>query len=268
MSPETMPQPSACFDPETVDYDSIITQDDAPMDSVYCEIQQRLLSEALLSSWAGPGDGRPFVAMSNVGLFCHPKTPAIVPDMMLSVDVSLPADVRPKRNQSYFIWNYGKPPDVVIEVISFTDGDEKGGKMTRYARCGVLYYAIWDRDLILQDVPLELYVLKGDAYERTLDTSIPLVGLKLAAWRGTYQDNFNLWLRWCDHDGVLIPTGAESARREKARADEATEKLRIAGEGEAKAKDDAAKHEARAQRLLAQLQRAGLEPENGEHKAD
>ena len=42
MSPETMPQPSAHFDPDTVDYDSIITQDDAPMDSVYCEIQQRL----------------------------------------------------------------------------------------------------------------------------------------------------------------------------------------------------------------------------------
>ncbi len=77
--------------------DQLVTEDDTPLDSIFSEKQQRLLTESLHSSWAGPGAGRPFVAMSNVGLFYEVRLPPLVPDMLLSLDVALPADVPPKK---------------------------------------------------------------------------------------------------------------------------------------------------------------------------
>jgi hypothetical protein len=51
--------------------DHLVTEDDVPVDIVFSEEQQRLLTEPLHSSWLGPGQQRPFVAMSNVGLSMH-----------------------------------------------------------------------------------------------------------------------------------------------------------------------------------------------------
>src|SRR5665213_3506410 len=91
--------------------DHLVTEDDAPVDNVFSEKQQRLLTEALHSSWPGPGEGRPFVAMANVGLFYAVRLPPVVPDALLSLNVALPADVRPKSARSYFTWEYGKAPE-------------------------------------------------------------------------------------------------------------------------------------------------------------
>ena len=100
------------------------------MDSIFCEKQQRLLTEPLYSSWAGPppradGEPRRFAALANVGLFSTPDEPPVVPDMMLSLDVVIQDDQRPKQNRSYFIWRFGKAPDVVIEPVSKREGDER-----------------------------------------------------------------------------------------------------------------------------------------------
>ena len=37
---------------------------------------------------------------------------------------TLPADLWPKSLRSYFVWDYGKVPDVVIEVVSNREGGE------------------------------------------------------------------------------------------------------------------------------------------------
>ncbi len=79
-----MQTPAAGYCPNV---DHLVTEDDTPVDNVFCEKQQRLLSEPLFSSWTGPGEGRPYVAMSNVGLFSAVHRPPYVPDMMLSLDV-------------------------------------------------------------------------------------------------------------------------------------------------------------------------------------
>ena len=54
---------------ETPDIRHIVTEDDRPVDNIFSEKQQRLLTESLYSSWDGPGEGRPFLALANVGLF-------------------------------------------------------------------------------------------------------------------------------------------------------------------------------------------------------
>jgi Uma2 family endonuclease len=43
--------------------------------------------------------------------------------MFLSLDVQAAKEIWKKENRSYFIWKFGKPPDVVVEVVS----DKKAG---------------------------------------------------------------------------------------------------------------------------------------------
>ena len=86
--------------------ENLVTEDDVPVDNVFSEKQQRLLTEPLFSSWSGPGEQRPFVAMANVGLFYALRRPPLVPDVLLSLGVKMPADIHLKHNRSYFVWEY------------------------------------------------------------------------------------------------------------------------------------------------------------------
>src|SRR5271157_4696211 len=129
--------------------DHLVTEDDTPADNVFSEKQMRLLTEPLYSSWAETAGERSFVVMSNVGLFFDVHRPPLVPDVLLSLKGKLPADIRAKRHRSYFIWEYGKPPDVVIEVVSNREGGEDTEKLEAYAEIGVCDYAIFDPDRML-----------------------------------------------------------------------------------------------------------------------
>lgn len=50
----------------------LVTQDGKPVDNLYVEMQYRLLTEPLWTSWKSP-QGRPFRVLANVGLFVAPK---------------------------------------------------------------------------------------------------------------------------------------------------------------------------------------------------
>ena len=76
---------------EQPDIASMITENDDPVDCIATEKQQRLLAGSLNDSWAGPGNGRPFIVMTNVGYFHLAKQPAVVPDCLLSLDPGRPS---------------------------------------------------------------------------------------------------------------------------------------------------------------------------------
>ena len=222
--------------------ENLVTEDDVPVDNVFSEKQQRLLTEPLFASWQGPGQERSFVAMANVGLFFALRRPPLVPDVLLSMGVKLPADVRLKHNRSYFVWEYGgKAPEVVIEVVSNREGGEDTGKLTTYAEIGIRYYVIYDPDRMLGADPLRVYRLEGLRFHR-LDEPIWFseVGLGLSLWQGCYEDMDATWLRWVDAAGTPVPTGRERAEAERQRADEERQ---------------------RAERLAAQLRQLGVEPQ-------
>jgi Uma2 family endonuclease len=193
--------------------DHLVTEDDTPVDNIFSEKQQRLLTETLYTSWEGPGEERPFLALANVGLFYAVDVPPLVPDMLLSLDVQAPQDIWEKSNRSYFVWKYGKPPDVVVEVVSNTKGDEAGDKFEEYARIGVRYYVIFDPSLQLKDTVLRLYELRGLKYVGVPEGLLPGIGLRLHLWTGMYADMHTAWLRWCDPQGNLLATGAEQRQR-------------------------------------------------------
>ena len=104
------------------DISHLITEDDTPVDNIFSERQMALLRTSLYDSWPGPGDGRTYVAMANVGIFTMAEQTVLVPDLLVSLDVRAPDDPFLKINRSYFIWNYGKPPDVVVEIVSNAKG--------------------------------------------------------------------------------------------------------------------------------------------------
>ncbi len=235
----------------SVDVSEIVTEDDTPVDNLFSEKQQRLLTEALYSSWSGPevggGQRRKFLVAANVGLFPSVHQPPLVPDVFLSLDVEVAEEWYEKRHRTYFFWEFGKPPEVVIEIVSNRRGNELRSKLQDYARVAISYYVVYDPGRILGDEELRVYELYGGRYQRRADQSLPGVGLGLVLWEGFYEGKQARWLRWCDEKGELIATGAERAARAEERAALEAER--------------AARAEERAARLAARMRELGIDPD-------
>lgn len=227
--------------------DHLVTEDDTPVDNIYCEKQQRLLTQSLYDSWAGPGGGRPFIALANVGLFYGINQPPLVPDVLVSLDVELPADIWTKRHRSYMIWEYGKPPEVVLELVSNTVGGEADVKLRTYARMGVAYYVLYDPIKQLSDQVLRVYALHPGNAAELQDTWLQGVELGLMLWQGKFENREDTWLRWRDREGQMLLTGAERADQERQRADQERVMRQQAQQ--------------QAERLAARLRELGIEPE-------
>ena len=211
---------------------------------ILSEKQGRLLTEPLYSSWAGPlprddGEARRFAAFASVGLFSSIGEPPLVPDMMLSVDTAVAEDLTEKKNRSYFVWQFGKPPEVVVEIVCNGEGGELGERLRRYQRMRVSYYIVHDPLHALGEPVLRSFAIRGDRYVPVERPWFESIGLGLIEWDGVFEGLRGRWLRWCTLDGRVVPTGAERAEAAVARAGIA---------------------EARVERLAARLRELGIDP--------
>ncbi len=222
--------PAQMLPPEALpDVDNLVTEDDTPVDNIFSEKQMRLLTEPLYSSWAGAEPGQKFLAMANVGLFFAVREPPLVPDMLLSLDVEAPEDLWAKGHRSYFMWLYGKPPDVVIEIVSNQEGGEADTQLRLYARIAVAYYVIFDPLKQIQSESLRVYQRRAGRYVDMTEHWLSGVQLGLTLWEGEYEGTSGVWLRWCDQQGNVILTGAERARQAQQRVDQLEAQLRALG---------------------------------------
>jgi hypothetical protein len=202
------------------DIRNLITEDETPVDNLPSEKQYRLLTEPLYSSWVGPGEGRSFLVAANVGVFYMVRAQPVVPDVFLSLDVEVADDWWEKEHRSYFLWEFGKPPDLAIEIVSNKEGKENDEKKQKYARMRVKYYVIYDpTHQILPDV-LTIYHLRDFEYEKQESTRFPSLNLGLTLWEGSFEGKQETWLRWTDEAGQIIPTGKERAAQERQRAEQ------------------------------------------------
>jgi len=243
-----------------IDYDSLVTEDNKPVDRIFVEKLYRLLTRPLYASWPGPGEGRPFLVLVNVGWFYQRKTPAVVPDCLLSLDVSCPEDLQIKEGHSYYQWDTGKPPDVVIEVVSDKVGGEESYKKSLYARLKVSYYAVFDPKHLLSDETLLTYELSGATYRLCEAGPWQTIGLGLRLWEGKFEGVEDNWLRWCDLDGEFIPTGEERAAVLASRVRQADDRARQADDRARQADDRAKQAAERIRDLEAELRRLKGEP--------
>lgn len=226
-----------------LDISHLVIEDNTPVDNFQSEVQQRLLVEPLYSSKALP---IPFLAAANVGLFYKLKGDPIVPDVLLSLGVQRADDFSQRHNRSYFVWEFGKVPEVCIEIVSNLEGDElllsqksrqrgkTAAKKQVYAQIGVRYYVVFDPLQQIQGKDemdgalLRVWSILPEGYTELTPAAgitapeqvvwLNAVGLGLTLWQGQFEEAVNrLWLRWCDAGGQVIATGAERADRLAAR---------------------------------------------------
>ncbi len=229
----------------------LVTEDDEPVDNLFSAKQQRMLVEPLYSSWIPPveensDEHRTFLADANVGVFYSYDRPPLVPDVFLSLDVDPGKDWHAQTTRSYFVWRFGKLPDVVVEIVSNKEGNELGSKLRDYARIGVKYYVVFDPFRELSQDVLRVYE-PGFAgrYRLRGDYDLPNIGLSLMLWEGVFEGLGDSWLRWCHADGNMISTGQERANLEAARADQEAKARQ-------KAEDEVAQLRAELERLRQQ----------------
>ena len=236
--------------PIAPDLSHLITEDETPVDNRYSERQFKLLTLPLFDSWE---QGKPFEALTDVGLFYTPDNEnVIVPDFLLTLGVEPRGVSEAKEDRSYFVWLYGKAPNLVIEVVSNREGGELERKLQTYEKIGVAYYAVYDPFRQLGKRELRLFRLTGGKYVELADaTKMPEVGLGFVIWEGTYLDVHSRWLRFVDIDECLLLTGAELANQESQRADQESQRA----DQEAQRADKEAKRAAEAEKRALELEK-------------
>lgn len=256
-----------------LDISHIVIEDDTPVDNFQSAQQQRLLVDPLYSAKALP---LPFIADANVGLFYKLKGDPIVPDMLLSMGVQRPEDFSERRNRSYFVWEFGKAPEVCIEIVSNAEGDElmlskksqqKGKTVCKkniYAQVGIPYYVVFDPLQQIQGKSemngalLRVWTISPMGHTELTPSQgiitagefvrLEGIGLGLTLWEGQFEEEVTrLWLRWCDRDGQVIPTGAEGQGMAQQRAEAERQRADV--------------EQQRAERLAERLRSMGIDPD-------
>jgi len=202
------------------DFNQLITEDDTPVDNIASEKQQRLLTHCLYSSLKN----RQFLAASNVGVFYSVFDPPIVPDVFVSFGVSVPDNWWEKANRSYFVGRFGKPPEVVIEIVSNKVGGELTKKLNIYAQVGCTYYIVYDPSQQLGKKSLYIYELSRGVYVEKQNTWLDQVELGVTLWPGEFEQKQDMWLRWCNREGGLYLTGDEATQLAEQKALESDQK--------------------------------------------
>jgi hypothetical protein len=267
-------------------------EDDTPVDNFQSEKQQRLLVEPLYSSQVlSP----PFIAAANVGLFYEINIDPIVPDAFLSLGVQVADDLSLKQDRSYFVRKFGKAPEVCIEVVSNREGNEltlsrkarrSGNQVCKkdiYARIPITYYVVFDpfqqiqNEFNMNNALLRVWKFSAGRYteltppvgiiEAGQSVLLEEVGLGLTLWSGEFEGLTDIWLRWCEQDGVVIPTGSEARdiQRQQAefasqRAEFAQQRAEFAQQQAEFAQQQAEAAQQRAERLAEQLRALGIDP--------
>lgn len=176
--------------------------------------------------------------------------------MFLNLDVEVNKDWHAKENRSYMIWEFGKVPEVVVEVVSNREGNELGSKLRRYVEMGINYYIVFDPMQELSEQVLRVFeISSGKRYRLRDDFVLPTVGLSVTLWRNVYKGIPETRLRWCDKSGNIIPTGAERAAREAERANQEAERAKQEAERANQEAERAAREAERADRAEAELAR-------------
>ena len=244
-----------------IDVSHLVTEDDTPVDNWGSEKQQRLAAKTLFTSYKRDN---PFVVGVDIGIFTSPDRPAIVPDMLMALDSKLPQDWWAKHNRSYFVWKFGKSPELVIEIVSNKEGGELEHKLDKYANMGIWYYVVFDPQLLIADEQLQVYELRPGHFALRDDNLLYWLDLGVVTWEGTYEGVRATYFRFTDIDGNLLLNDEEMVRAQKtqvqlAEAKIEVERTRTRAETE-KQRADAAMD--RAALLAERLRQLGIDPDS------
>lgn len=187
--------------------DELPYDDGMPMESQRHVMQLQLLMDPLHLLWEGRQDvyvnGNMFVyfSLEQVRNFRGP-------DFFVALDV-------PKRERkSWVVWEEGKGPDVIIELLSeSTAAHDKGEKKDIYQNCLRVPEYYWFDPFSAEWAG---FALQHGRYEAIVEDNqgrliSQTLSLALVRWEGVYQEVEARWLRWATLSGALLPTPQEVA---------------------------------------------------------
>ncbi|WP_295426397.1 Uma2 family endonuclease [uncultured Thiodictyon sp.] len=242
--------------------DDLPYEDGIPMESARHFAQLELLIQTLLPWAIARGDvavgGNQFVYFSGEQVRGrHFRGP----------DIYVVTGVRRRERKSWVVWEEGKGPDVIVELLSeSTAAFDKGEKRLVYQdQLRVPAYYWFDP---FNPADRAGFVLRGSRYRpimRDADGNLPVavLGLKLVLWEGEFDGIAATWLRWADRDG-LLPLPVEVASRRAAAAETRAEAEQARAETErtrAQAERERAEH---AEQELARLRALLAGPGNSD----
>jgi Uma2 family endonuclease len=238
--------------------DDLPSSDGMPMETHRHVLQLSLLMDVLLLAWADRTD-----VFVGGNMFVYFSPDQVRTEDFRGPDLFVVQGVSRRDRKSWVVWQEGKAPDVVVELLSESTAlrDKTEKKQIYQDRLRVPEYFWYDP----YSAELAGFVLRDGVYEPIAPDSMDRLpcrqlGLTLVRWDGLYGGVEATWLRWAIEDGTVLPTGAELAARELQRAEavarRAEEALRRAEAAESRL--------AELEAQLARLKRQGHAPNETE----
>jgi Uma2 family endonuclease len=189
--------------------DELPCDDGMPMETQRHVLQMQLLIDPLRLAWADRTD-----AYVGGNMFIYFSLEQVRHQDFRGPDFFAVLGVPKRERKSWVVWQEGKGPDVVIELLSeSTAAQDKSEKKDIYQdRLRVPEYFWFDpftaewAGFALRDRGYE--PLTEDNQGRLISQRL---GFALLRWDGTYQDIEARWLRWATLEGALLPTPQEVA---------------------------------------------------------
>ena len=212
--------------------DDLPFEDGIPMETERHRVQMQLLIETLLPWAIARGD-----VVVGGNQFVYFGAEQVRGRYFRGPDVYVVTGARRRERKSWVVWEEGKAPDVIIELLSqSTAAFDKGEKRRVYRdRLRVPAY-FWFDPFDPED--RAGFVLCESRYvplQRDADGGLPVavLGLKLVLWRGEFGGIATTWLRWADHNGLLpLPVEVADRRAEAERERAESERERAEAERE------------------------------------
>lgn len=221
--PDNLPYPDFPWPPGE---DDLPSSDGMPMETDRHVQQMNLLVETLKLAWTDRDDA--YVA-GNMFVYFSPDQ--VRNEDFRGPDVFAVQGVTKRERKSWVVWQEGKGPDIVIELLSESTAhvDKTRKKLIYQDKLRVPEY-VWFDPFTGE---LAGFALRDGAYEPIDPDAMGRLhsrqlGLVLLHWQGTYNGIEAVWLRWALPDGIVLPTSAERAEEERRHAEEERRRADVA----------------------------------------
>jgi Uma2 family endonuclease len=225
----------------------LISDDGEPMESQRHKHQMDLLLETLYPWLEKREDG-----YAGGNMFVYFSASQLKNQDFKGPDFFAVLDVPKTERKSWVVWEEGKAPDIVIELLSESTAhiDKTEKKLIYQNRMRVPEYFWYDP---FNPNDWAGFTLRDGIYQplsRTTDNRYISQQLKLALmlWEGDYRGVNTTWLRWANLEGDVLPTERELSEKSKQEAQ--------------LAKQEAQSAKQKAEQLAAKLRELGVNPED------
>ena len=237
------------------------TQDELPCeDGIPMETERHFLQMGLLLETVQPWLAQRGSGYAGGDMFLYFSPAQIRGEYFCGPDVFVALDVPRGERKSWVVWQEGKGPDVVIELLSESTGnyDKTVKKRIYHDQVHVpeyYWYDPFDPDdwAGFRSDGVDYQPLPRDVLGRMFS---PQLQLFLLRWHGVYRGVETVWLRWATLDGELLLTGFEHADRERQIADQAQQRADQVQQWAEQAQERAQQQTLRAQQQTLRAQQA------------